>query len=176
MQFVRVRKHVKRKLMQGAELFNHDRQKGLRFLQSCQLLPAPLDAGDVAAFIRFVPGLSKQVVGEYLGGHDAFNIEVLYCFVELFDFEGMPLDAALRAFLDAFRLPGEAQKISRILEAFASRYHRQCPRPLASQDAAYVLSYSVIMLNTDQHNGQVRGGGVVEWNVGFPSLGWRVEC
>ena len=32
----------------------------------------------------------------------------------------------------------------------------QCPGTFKNSDAAYVLSYSVIMLNTDQHNKQVR--------------------
>lgn len=67
----------------------------------------------------------------------------------------MGIDAALRVFLEGFRLPGEAQKIHRIVEAFADRYYQQSKGILASKDAAFVLSYSVIMLNTDQHNKQV---------------------
>ncbi len=61
-------------------------------------------------------------------------------------------------FLQSFRLPGEAQKIARVLEAFSSGYHGQCPDVFRNADAAYVLSYSVIMLNTDQHNKQASCG------------------
>ena len=57
-------------------------------------------------------------------------------------------------FLESFRLPGEAQKIARVLEAFGQEYHKQCPHIFYNSDVVYVLSYSVIMLNTDQHNTQ----------------------
>lgn len=59
-------------------------------------------------------------------------------------------------FLESFRLPGEAQKIARVLEAFGHEYHKQCPDIFYNSDVVYVLSYSVIMLNTDQHNTQAR--------------------
>ena len=40
-----------------------------------------------------------------------------------------------------------------MMEAFASKYYEQCPgKVFASSDAVYVLAFSVIMLNTDQHN------------------------
>ena len=68
----------------------------------------------------------------------------------------MTLDRALRSFLDGFKLPGEAQKISRILEVFAAWYYSANPEAVADADSAYVLSYSIIMLNTDQHNPQVK--------------------
>ena len=60
----------------------------------------------------------------------------------------------MRLFLESFRLPGEAQKINRIMESFGSHYHRQCPQLFKNADAVYILAYSVILLNTDQHNSQ----------------------
>jgi len=63
--------------------------------------------------------------------------------------------AAMRVFLESFRLPGEAQQISRIMETFARRFHSQCPGPLVNEDAAFVLAFSCLMLHTvgiaDQH-------------------------
>jgi brefeldin A-inhibited guanine nucleotide-exchange protein len=53
---------------------------------------------------------------------DRFNKEVMYAYVDYFDFNGMDFVPALRQFLDGFRLPGEAQKIDRLMEKFASRY------------------------------------------------------
>ena len=64
--------------------------------------------------------------------------------------------ASFRKFLSGFRLPGEAQKIDRIMEIFASRYHENNPGTFASPDTAYVLAFSVIMLNTDLHNPAVK--------------------
>ena len=41
---------------------------------------------------------------------------------------GLPIDQALRVMLEGFRLPGEAQKIDRIMEKFAERYVRENPK------------------------------------------------
>ena len=43
-------------------------------------------------------------------------------YVDLLDFKDKDLVQALRLFLEGFRLPGEAQKIDRLMEKFASRY------------------------------------------------------
>ena len=104
---------------------------------------------------RYSSGLNKTVIGDYFGDPDDFCLRVLDEFTKTFDFNDMGIDAALRVFLESFRLPGEAQKIHRVVEAFAERYYEQSKGTLASKDVAFVLSYSVIMLNTDQHNVQV---------------------
>ena len=51
-----------------------------------------------------------------------WNKEVMYAYVDHFDFNEMDFVSALRRFLEGFRLPGEAQKIDRLMEKFASRY------------------------------------------------------
>lgn len=61
-----------------------------------------------------------------------------------------------RQFLWSFRLPGEAQKIDRMMEAFASRYCLCNPGVFQSTDTCYVLSFAIIMLNTSLHNHNVR--------------------
>lgn len=56
-------------------------------------------------------------------------------------------------YLQSFRLPGEAQKIDRFMLKFAERYMHNNPSTLfANADTAYILAFSVIMLNTDAHN------------------------
>lgn len=84
------------------------------------------------------------------------HAQVLEAFTATFEFSGLNFDAGLRIFLEAFRLPGEAQKIDRIINAFGRAYFSTSPDVFAHEDAAYVLAYSVIMLNTDRHNSQVR--------------------
>lgn len=69
---------------------------------------------------------------------------------------GLSFDMAIRVYLESFRLPGEAQKINRIMESFGKMYHAQCPALFKNADAVYILAYSVILLNTDQHNSQAR--------------------
>jgi len=175
-------RYIKSRVAAGAAHFNRDDSKGLAFLRAARLLPP--DAGTaaaaepgspaaaaacaaVAAFLRYTAQLDKAAVGEYLGSPSPFVVAVLDAYAALFDFAGLPLDRALRLFLDGFLLPGEAQKISRCLEAFAHRFHAcnsggagASAQPggcaPADADAAYVLCYSIIMLNTDLHNPQVR--------------------
>ncbi|KAI6686397.1 hypothetical protein NL676_032310 [Syzygium grande] len=154
--FVRRRKYIKRRLMIGADHFNRDPKKGLEFLQGTHLLPDKLDPQSVACFFRYTAGLDKNLVGDFLGNHDEFCVQVLHEFAGTFDFQDMHLDTALRLFLETFRLPGESQKIQRVLEAFSERYYEQSPQILVNKDAALLLSYSLIMLNTDQHNIQVK--------------------
>ena len=161
----------------------------------------------------------------------AAALQVMHAYVDSLDFAGLKFDDAIRMFLLDFRLPGEAQKIDRLMEKFAERYHvcnagaedypfanagvrfashAFCRRPELNRKAcarrsaalpccssarpamcrphmcchsivlnmhphngsssvskmsstedsvmqtAYVLAYSVIMLNTDQHNATVK--------------------
>ncbi|KAL0343856.1 UNVERIFIED_CONTAM: ARF guanine-nucleotide exchange factor GNOM [Sesamum angustifolium] len=154
--FVHNMKNIKKKLMIAVDHFNRDPKKGLEFLQGLNLLPDNLDPRSVACFFRYTTGLDKNIIGDFLGSHDEFCVQVLHEFARTFDFRDMNLDIALRIFLDTFRLPGESQKIQRVLEAFAESYFEQAPNILANKDAALLLSYSLIMLNTDQHNAQVK--------------------
>mmetsp|Transcript_14991 Transcript_14991/g.22554 ORF Transcript_14991/g.22554 Transcript_14991/m.22554 type:complete len:436 (-) Transcript_14991:7-1314(-) len=107
---------------------------------------------EMAAFIKQQPKLSKRRIGEYIGNFDSYNQKVCDALFALYDFSGKALDGALRELMMQFRLPGEAQQIDRILEKFASRYHAQNPGVFLSADTAYVLSFSIIMLNTDLYN------------------------
>ena len=155
-------KYFKHRLLSAAEHFNRSYKKGLAFMQEIKLLPDPLEPAAVAKFLKLAPGLDKDVVGDYLGEPAAFIITVLDEYTKLFDFRDVTLDRALRSFLSGFKLPGEAQKISRILECFAARYYEANPDSVADADSAYVLSYSIIMLNTDQHNAQVKNKMTLE--------------
>lgn len=90
-------------------------------------------------------------------GHNAKQVASIQCVYRLLCVccAGMPFDIAIRVYLDSFRLPGESQKINRIMESFGARYHKQCPELFKNPDVVYILAYSTIMLNTDQHNSQV---------------------
>ncbi|XP_076942827.1 ARF guanine-nucleotide exchange factor GNOM-like [Bidens hawaiensis] len=154
--YIHKTKHIKQKLMIGVDHFNRDPKKAFQILQGLSLLPETLDPLSVACFLRYTSGLDKNLVGEYLGNHDQFCVDVLQEYAKTFDFQEMNLDIALRVFLETFRLPGESQKIQRVVEAFAERYYEQSPNIFANKDAALLLSYSLIMLNTDQHNSQVK--------------------
>jgi hypothetical protein len=107
---------------------------------------------EFAEFILTQSKISKRRIGEYIGGIDTLNQLVCEELFSRYDFRGDTLDGALRKLLRQFRLPGEAQQIDRILEKFATQYHSQNQGVFLNADTAYVLAFSIIMLNTDLHN------------------------
>ncbi|KAI4551832.1 hypothetical protein MJT46_018084 [Ovis ammon polii x Ovis aries] len=143
-----------KQIAMGRKKFNMDPKKGIQFLIENDLLQSSPE--DVAQFLYKGEGLNKTVIGDYLGERDEFNIKVLQAFVELHEFADLNLVQALRQFLWSFRLPGEAQKIDRMMEAFAARYCLCNPGVFQSTDTCYVLSFAIIMLNTSLHNHNVR--------------------
>lgn len=56
------------------------------------------------------------------GNRDPENIETMHAFIDMMDFTNMKFTDAMRNLLQAFRLPGEAQKIDRFMLKFAERY------------------------------------------------------
>ncbi|XP_061605691.1 cytohesin-3 isoform X8 [Phyllopteryx taeniolatus] len=149
-----------KQIAMGRKKFNMDPKKGIQFLLENDLLQNTPE--DIAQFLCKGEGLNKTVIGDYLGERDDFNIKVLQAFVELHEFADLNLVQALRQFLWSFRLPGEAQKIDRMMEAFASRYCQCNPGVFQSTDTCYVLSFAIIMLNTSLHNPNVRDKPPVE--------------
>ncbi|KRY88271.1 Cytohesin-3 [Trichinella pseudospiralis] len=147
----------------GKKKFNMNAKKGIEFLIEHGLIGE--SAESVAEFLYRSEGLSKAVIGDYLGDRDEFNIKVLGKFVDLQDFSGLSLVEALRHFLWSFRLPGEAQKIDRMMDSFAKRYCTMNPgifRTTGEEEienlwnACYVVSFAIIMLNTSLHNPNVK--------------------
>ncbi|KAL4655414.1 brefeldin A-inhibited guanine nucleotide-exchange protein 2-like isoform X1 [Arapaima gigas] len=149
-------KQQKEIIEHGIELFNKKPKRGIQYLQEQGMLGT--SAEDIAQFLHQEDRLDTTQVGEFLGENARFNKEVMYCYVDQLDFCGRDFVSALRAFLQGFRLPGEAQKIDRLMEKFAARYLEcnQGQTLFASADTAYVLAYSIIMLTTDLHSPQVK--------------------
>ncbi|KAG9102674.1 GDP/GTP exchange factor for ARF [Ceratobasidium sp. 370] len=112
------------------------------------------DPKSLAHFLKQCPRLDKKVLGEYISHLD--NPDLLKEFIGMFDFRNKPIAEAMRELLESFRLPGEAQPIARITETFAKAFFAAGPPGIKSEDAVFVLAYSVIMLNTDLHNPQNR--------------------
>ena len=152
-QFHQLRQQ-KQKLDTGILRFNMKPKKGLQYLVEHGLLDNTAES--VAAFFHANTALDKTMVGDFMGEDVDFNKKVLHAFAQQMDFRGLSFDEAIRTYVSGFRLPGEAQKIDRMMLEFASQYHINNPGRFSSADTAYVLAYSVIMLNSDQHNPQVK--------------------
>ena len=122
--------------------------------------PANAHPMELAKFLYRNDSLDKVEVGDLLSGttdrfmrHEQYD-ELRRCYISLLDFTGLTLDQALRTFLSdsGFRLPGEAQKIDRLLSAFSDAYVKDNPNSVRDADAAYTLTFALVMLNTDAHN------------------------
>ncbi|CCW66530.1 unnamed protein product [Phytomonas sp. Hart1] len=68
----------------------------------------------------------------------------------------MKLHKALRLFLGEFKLLGEAQIVDKTMELFAAHYCKQNPDQFYSAESAFILSYSICMLNTDAHSPHIK--------------------
>lgn len=141
-------------LTNGIRQFNFKPKRGIKTLLNDGFIRSE-GPEDVAAFILQHEQLDKAMIGEYLGEGDAQNVAIMHAFVDSMDFTRRRFVDALRQFLQSFRLPGEAQKIDRFMLKFAERYITGNPNAFANADTAYVLAYSVIMLNTDQHSSKL---------------------
>ena len=133
-----------------------------------------LDAKAIARFfIENKNKLDKTMIGEALGrepdaafvkdkgldpekGGPGFFFRILNHYADSFQFADMVFDDAIRQFQSGFRLPGEAQKIDRIMEKFAERFTRQNLDIFPSADTAFILAFSIIMLNTDLHSPNIK--------------------
>lgn len=179
-------KHIKKKLKKSAfikctEAINKNPKEGIKLLATENFISDEKDVGEVGNFFFTKAGrLDKKVLGEFLAKPS--NSDLLQHFIKLFDFEGLRVDEALRVLLKTFRLPGESQQIERIVETFAQVYiacqkdglheNKSATSPdhedttklegdkseavKPDKDSVFILSYSIIMLNTDLHNPQVK--------------------
>ncbi|KNZ48298.1 hypothetical protein VP01_576g7 [Puccinia sorghi] len=148
-------KNQKTTLIEGIRQFNFKPKRGIKFLINHGFIRSSKPK-DVARFLLTADGLSKAVIGEYLGEGEPENIDTMHAFIDMMDFSNMKFTEAMRVFLQAFRLPGEAQKIDRFMLKFAERYYQGNPETLANAETAYVLAFSIILLNTDAHSPQVK--------------------
>ncbi|KAJ2994510.1 guanine nucleotide exchange protein for ADP-robosylation factor [Globomyces sp. JEL0801] len=140
----------KQQIIEGIKKFNAKPKKGIQYLLDNGCIPARTPR-DIAHFLISTEGLSKQQIGDFLGEGEEENIAIMHAFVDQMEFTNQKFIDAIRTFLQSFRLPGEAQKIDRYMLKFAEVYLKTNP-----SNTAYVLAYSVVMLNTDQHNAQVK--------------------
>lgn len=167
-----MKRHAEQTFEMGAVKFTLSLKSGLNFFIDNKFVEC--DARSIALFfLANKDKLDKTQMGEALGrepdaafvkgegidaekGGPGFWVRILHHYVDALDFSGLVFDDAIRLFLSGFRLPGEAQKIDRIMEKFAERFTWQNPDVFPSADTAFILAFSVIMLNTDLHNPSIK--------------------
>ena len=153
--------HLKAELAEVVEEFNKKPKLGIQSLSAKNIIKAynldekgKLDICDdaelekLALWCRITIGLNKVELGEFLSENSKLSKALLIKFVKLFNFTGHSLDYAVRIFLESFRLPGEAQLIDRLIQAFSDEFCLQNVGLFHSSSTAYILTFSLIMLNT----------------------------
>uniref|UniRef100_A0A672I3W5 IQ motif and Sec7 domain ArfGEF 2a n=1 Tax=Salarias fasciatus TaxID=181472 RepID=A0A672I3W5_SALFA len=141
----------------GLNLFNKKPEKGIQYLiERSFVSDTPVG---IARFILERKGLSRQMIGEFLGSRQQFNKDVLDCVLDEMDFSGMDLDDALRKFQAQIKVQGEAQRVERLVEAFSQRYCVCNPvliRQFQNPDTIFILAFAIILLNTDMYSPNVK--------------------
>ncbi|KAF8894409.1 Sec7-like domain is implicated in guanine nucleotide exchange function [Infundibulicybe gibba] len=146
------RKSQKQLTLTGALRFNAKPKSGLAFLEEHKLIYADLSpdtskAKSLAIFLKGCTRLDKRLLGDYISKPE--NIDILKAFIGLLTSK-ITSCRSHEGITGIFPASRRAQQIARITETFASIYLHQ--GQIKSEDAVYVLAYSVIMLNTDLHN------------------------
>ncbi|WP_041816762.1 T4SS guanine nucleotide exchange effector RalF [Rickettsia akari] len=136
------------------KLFNDKPKSGIvRIKQWCADNNKDFAKETAQFFYEEKSNLNLEFVGDYLGTDGIDNKTVLESFTKQLNFKEKDYLESLRGFLQSFKLPGEAQKIDRLVESFGTNYYEQnLNGEIKSKDAAYILAYQTIMLNTDLHN------------------------
>ncbi|KUJ06887.1 uncharacterized protein LY89DRAFT_702760 [Mollisia scopiformis] len=153
---LREQRRRKKIIIQGAAKFNENPKSGLAYLHAQGIIKDPKDAKSVATFLKGTARINKKVLGDFIAKKG--NEAVIEAFMEDFDFNNKRIDEALRELLESFRLPGESALIERIVTIFSEHYcaAEQSEAVIANSDAAFVLTYAVIMLNTELYNPNVK--------------------
>ncbi len=153
---LRERRRRKKLIIKGTSKFNESPKGGLAYLQEKGVVENAADPLCVAKFLQGTSRINKRVLGDFLSKKG--NEAILDAFMGSYDFTGKRVDEALRVLLESFRLPGESALIERIVSSFAEKYcASSVPEGVANKDSVFILSYAIIMLNTDQHNPTIKG-------------------
>jgi brefeldin A-resistance guanine nucleotide exchange factor 1 len=152
---LREQRRKKRIIINGVAKFNESPKSGLAYLNAQGIIEDIKDAESVTSFLRSSSRISKKTLGEFISkkGSEA----ILEAYMNSYNFEGKRVDEALRELLGSFRLPGESALIERIVTVFAEHYMADVkPEDIADKDALFVLTYAIIMLNTDSYNPNIK--------------------
>nr|POE72422.1 uncharacterized protein CFP56_12295 [Quercus suber] len=152
---LREQRDRKKIIIRGAAKFNESPKGGIAFLASQGIIQNPNNPEDVTSFLKGTSRIDKKILGEFISKKS--NEDILEAFMNQFDFRDQRVDEALRQLLITFRLPGESALIERIVTVFSEKYFAVAESGMfADKDAIFVLSYAIIMLNTDQYNVNIK--------------------
>lgn len=83
-------RQLKQEVQKGALLFNKKPMKGIQYLINHNVLTE--NEKDIAKFLRENNQLSKDAVGEYMGGHEPLQVKVLGEYTDLLNFKNFTVE------------------------------------------------------------------------------------
>lgn len=150
---------LKNNIYKAASKFNLKPKKGIEYLlEFNNAKDADYDTKleMIANFLKTTPALDKTAIGDYLGEDIQINKDVLKKLIETMDFTDKKFVPSLKMMLSGFRLPGEGQKVDRIMEMFGDKYVKDNPETVGTSECIYLLAYATMMLQTSIHNPSAR--------------------
>lgn len=94
----------------------------------------------------------KAEAASWMGERNMLSTKTLEAYMQLFDFSGKNILAALRMLCNKLTLRGETQQFDRIITALSFRWCECNPNHgFKAQDVIHCICYSLILLNTDLH-------------------------
>ncbi|KAH0800195.1 Sec7 domain containing protein [Histomonas meleagridis] len=132
--------------------FNSNPKKNIG--QLCKFFDKDESPESIAYLMHHVEGLVGEVIGDYLSRKE--NGEILHAFFNAIDLKTDFIEAMRRSLSGPLYLPGEAQQIDRVVQAFSQCYMEQNPGAFNNDENPYILSFALIMLNSDLHNPNVQ--------------------
>ena len=152
-------RQLKNNINKAASKFNLKPKKGIEYLldfNHAKEVSYEEKIDMILNFLKTTPTLNMTAIGDYLGEDVQINKDVLYRLIDLTDFREKDIVSSLRLLLSYFRLPGEGQKVDRIMEKFGEKYVADNPGTIGDSECIYLLSYSIMMLQTSIHNPSAR--------------------
>lgn len=96
--------------------------------------------------------VTKAEAAAWLGEKNTLSTRTLDAYLQLFDFTGINILAALRLLCGKVVLRGETQQFDRIITALSARWCAcNVNHGFKAQDVVHTICYSLILLNTDLH-------------------------
>eukprot|EP01091_Cochliopodium_minus_P017461 TRINITY_DN6852_c0_g1_i2.p1 TRINITY_DN6852_c0_g1~~TRINITY_DN6852_c0_g1_i2.p1 ORF type:complete len:421 (-),score=81.36 TRINITY_DN6852_c0_g1_i2:114-1376(-) len=139
------------------ETFNKSPKKGIQLLLERKFISSIENSVDIGKLLFQNKNLlDPKQLAEFMTNKE--NYEILLTFVNHLNFWGLDIDMALRRLLFSFSLPGESQRIDRVVETFSKHFFSQNEQfsEFSCDSSIYTLSFSLIMLNTDLHSKNVK--------------------
>uniref|UniRef100_H2ZWL3 IQ motif and Sec7 domain ArfGEF 3 n=1 Tax=Latimeria chalumnae TaxID=7897 RepID=H2ZWL3_LATCH len=146
----------------GLNLFNINPDKGIQFLISRGFIPdTPIG---VAHFLLQRKGLSRQMIGEFLGNSKKqFNRDVLECLIckkeVSIDFADLPTGEYLLVIQTHLQLQGCVQEFKTLVQVFFQRYCMCNPdvvQQFHNPDTIFILAFAIVLLNTDMYSPNIK--------------------